>query len=112
MKVQEIPTVIETPTIQGENIGSKASEDTEQHEHVLVRDLPQVETLVTEAEAVNTSTVQEAVTLKTSETTNNETEAGQETKEDTELSLDLKEDKEKEETETVKTVISSDEVRI
>lgn len=96
MQIQERPSVIETSKIQGEDIESKASleleeevdhssKDTEEHEPVLERDVPQCETL--EAESV-------------------------ETKEDTKPSLDLKEDKEKEETETVKTAFSSEEVRI
>ncbi|CAL9224084.1 unnamed protein product [Arabidopsis halleri] len=126
-EVQEIPRVIETPTIQGEDIEPEASldikedvdqssKDTEQHEHVLERDIPQCETL--EAEAVDTSTFQESAILKTLDTNISETEAvhsemggaeeGQETKEDTETSLDLKVGKE---AETVKTVIFSDEVR-
>lgn len=96
MQIQERPSVIETSKIQGEDIESKASleleeevdhssKDTEEHEPVLERDVPQCETL--EAESV-------------------------ETKEDTKPSLDLREDKEKEETETIKAVISSDEVRM
>lgn len=109
MQVKEIPTVIETPTIQGEKFESEASKDTEEQEHVLVRDTPQIETLATEAGAVSSSPVQEATILKTLETTTNETEAGQVTEEDTKRSLDLKEDQE---TETVNPVISSDEVRI
>ncbi|KAG7548665.1 hypothetical protein ISN44_As12g038380 [Arabidopsis suecica] len=129
-EVQEIPRVIETPTIQGEDIEPEASldikedvdqssKDTEQHEHVLERDIPQCETL--EAEAVDTSTFQESAILKTLDTNIIETEAvhsemggaeeGQETKEDTETSLDLKVGKEQKEAETVKTVIFSDEVR-
>uniref|UniRef100_A0A1J3EPS9 Uncharacterized protein n=1 Tax=Noccaea caerulescens TaxID=107243 RepID=A0A1J3EPS9_NOCCA len=111
-EVKEIPTVIETPTIQGEKFEPEPSKDTEEEEHVLVRDTPQIETLATEAGAVSTSPVQEATILKTLETTNNETEAGQVTKQDPEPSLDLKEDQETEETETVKPVILSDEVRL
>lgn len=116
--MQESIRVIETPTKQGEDIESKASLDHDQHEHVLVKDIPQGEALVTDAETVDTSTVQEAEILKTNI---NETEAhsaiggeeeGQEIEENTKPSQDLKEDKEQEETETVKTIISSDEVRI
>ncbi|KAL1214559.1 hypothetical protein V5N11_012210 [Cardamine amara subsp. amara] len=127
-EVQESVRVIETPTIQGEDIESKASleneeeidkisKDTEEYEHELVRDIPQGETFVTEAETVDTSTVLEAEILKTNvnETEENSAiggeEEGQETKENTKLSQDLKEDKEQEETEMVKTIISSDEVR-
>ncbi|CAH2080053.1 unnamed protein product [Thlaspi arvense] len=106
-EVQESTTVIETPTIQEDNIESRASIDTEEHEHVLVREMPQIEALVTEAEAVNTSTVQEPQILETFESTSNETPTSQET----EPSLDMKADKGKEETEMVKTVILSDEVR-
>ncbi|ESQ46945.1 hypothetical protein EUTSA_v10027617mg [Eutrema salsugineum] len=94
-EVQESPTVI---SIQGENIDLKASKDTEDHEHVLVRDMPQFETLVIEAEAVDASKVQEAAISKTLETTTNETDAGQETKEDKEPSLDLTEEVEDDET--------------
>jgi len=129
--VQESPSVMESPTIQGEDIESKASldheeemdkitKDTEEQEHVLVRDVPvpQSETLVTEAKTAETFSVQEAEILKTNI---NESEAhsaiggeedGQETKENTEPSKDLKDDKEQEDSETVKTIISSDEVRI
>jgi hypothetical protein len=130
-EVQESPSVMESPTIQGEDIESKASldheeemdkitKDTEEQEHVLVRDVPvpQSETLVTEAKTAETFSVQEAEILKTNI---NESEAhsaiggeedGQETKENTEPSKDLKDDKEQEDSETVKTIISSDEVRI
>lgn len=129
MQVQEIPRVIETPTIQGEDIEPEASleikedvdqssKDTEEPEHVLERDIPQCETL--EAEAVDTSTFQESAILKTLDTNISETEAvhsemggaeeGQETKEATETSLDPKVGKEQKEAETVKTVIFSDEV--
>ncbi|XP_019086790.1 PREDICTED: centromere-associated protein E-like [Camelina sativa] len=125
-EVQESSRVIEIPTIQGEDNESKpslelkeevyqSSKDTEQHQHVLERDIPQC------VEAIGTSTVQEAAILNTSETNNSETEAvhsemggaeeGQETKEDTETSLDLKVGKEQKEPETVKTVIFSDEVK-
>ncbi|CAN7084747.1 unnamed protein product [Brassica oleracea var. botrytis] len=83
-EVQESLTVVETPTIQGEDIELKASKDSEEHEHVLVRDIPQEETLVPKAETVNTSTVHES----------------------SEPSLDLKEQEE-----TVKTVTPSDEVQ-
>ncbi|CAD5333571.1 unnamed protein product [Arabidopsis thaliana] len=129
-EVQESPSVMESPTIQGEEIESKASldheeemdkitKDTEEQEHVLVRDVPvpQSETLVTEAKTAETFSVQEAEILKTNI---NESEAhsaiggeedGQETKENTEPSKDLKDDKEQEDSETVKTIISSDEVR-
>ncbi|XP_010441185.1 PREDICTED: titin-like isoform X2 [Camelina sativa] len=129
-EVQESPRVIEIQTIQGEEDESKhslelkeevyqSSKDTEQHQHVLERDIPQCETL--EVEAIDTSTVQEAAILNTLETNNSETEAvhsemggaeeGQETKEDTETSLDLKVGKEQKEAETVKSVIFSDEVK-
>ncbi|CAH8380277.1 unnamed protein product [Eruca vesicaria subsp. sativa] len=109
-EVQESPTVIETEVLQEDNIELKDSKDTMEYEHVLVRDMRQIDTLVTKVEDVNTSTVHkfEATTSKTLETTSDETEVGQETQKDIELSLELKEDKEKEETETV---ISSDEVR-
>ncbi|KFK33103.1 hypothetical protein AALP_AA6G331600 [Arabis alpina] len=120
-EVQETPKVIETPIIKGEDIDSKASKDTEEHEHVLVRDMPQVETLVNEAETKDTSTVQEVEILKPLETKTVEPEVvhsaiggeveGQETKEVTEPSLDLKAEKEQEEKETVKTDISSNEVK-
>lgn len=100
MQVQESLTVIETPKTQGEDIESKALKDTE--EHVLVRDIPQVETLVTEAETVETSTVQESEILKNLETKTDETDP----------SMYLKEDKEQEEAEMVKKVIPSDVVRI
>jgi len=114
--VQEGPTVIETPTIQGEDIESEtslelkeevdqSSKDTEEHEHVLERDIPQCETL--KAEAVDTSTVEEAAILKTLETNISEPEAMH-----SETSLDLKVDKEQKEAETVKTVIFSNEVKI
>ncbi|XP_048616580.1 titin isoform X2 [Brassica napus] len=83
-EVQESLTVVETPTIQGEDIELKASKDSEEHEHVLVRDIPEEETLVPKAETVNTSTVHES----------------------SEPSLDLKEQEE-----TVKTVTPSDEVQ-
>lgn len=83
--MQESLTVVETPTIQGEDIELNASKDIEEHEHVLVRDIPQEETLVPKAETLNTSTVHES----------------------SEPSLDLKEQEE-----TVKTVTPSDEVRI
>lgn len=64
MQVQESTTVTERSTIHGEDSEYKASLDheeeidrsskvTEEHEHVLVRVIPQVETLVTEAEAVD-----------------------------------------------------------
>ncbi|CAA7055246.1 unnamed protein product [Microthlaspi erraticum] len=111
-EVQESPEVIETPTIQGDKFESEASTDVQEQEHVLVRDMPQIETIVPEAEAASTSPAQEAEILKTQKATNNETEAGQVTKEDTEPSLDMKEDQETEETETVKPVMSSDEVRL
>ncbi|EOA15883.1 hypothetical protein CARUB_v10003962mg [Capsella rubella] len=115
--VQECPRVIEIPTTQGDNNESKASQelkeeedqsskDTEQHEHVLERDIPQCETL--EGEAVDTSTVQEAAILNTLETNISETETEAV---HSEMSLDLKVDKEQKEAETVKTVIFSDEVR-
>lgn len=68
---------------------------TMEHESLLVRDVPQIDTLVTEAEDVNTSTVHKF--------------ESQDTKKDTEPIFDLKEDQEKQETETV---ISSDEVSI
>lgn len=95
MQVQESSKAIETPTIQGEDIESKASlelkeevdqisKDIDKHEHVLGREIPQCETL--EVEAV-------------------------EAKEDTKPNLD-KEDKEQEVTKTATTVIFSDEVRI
>ncbi|KAF3523450.1 hypothetical protein F2Q69_00048592 [Brassica cretica] len=83
-EVQESLTDVETPTIQGEDTELKASKDSEEHEHVLVRDIPEEETLVPKAETVNTSTVHES----------------------SEPSLDLKEQEE-----TVKTVTPSDEVQ-
>ncbi|XP_009125139.1 trichohyalin isoform X4 [Brassica rapa] len=83
-EMQESLTVVETPTIQGEDIELNASKDIEEHEHVLVRDIPQEETLVPKAETLNTSTVHES----------------------SEPSLDLKEQEE-----TVKTVTPSDEVQ-
>ncbi|XP_010450668.1 PREDICTED: A-kinase anchor protein 9-like [Camelina sativa] len=129
-EVQERPRVIEIPTIQGEENEFESSlelkeevyqssKDTEQHQHVSERDIPQCETL--EAEAAHTSTVQEAAILNTLETNISESEAvhsemggaeeGQEKKVDTETSLDLKVDIEQKEAETVKTVIFSDEVK-
>lgn len=123
MQVQESPRVIETPTIQAEDIESKDSlelkeevdqstKDTEEHEHVLGRDIPQCETLV--PEAVDTSRVQEAEILKTLETNINETEAVHSAMggEEEEEVKETKEDTEQKEAETVKTVIFSDEVRI
>ncbi|KAG2325220.1 hypothetical protein Bca52824_007948 [Brassica carinata] len=88
-------TPIETPTIQGEDIEPKASKETEEHGHVLVRDIPQDETLVPKAETVDTSTVQDSAVLKTLETKSGETDA--------EPSLDLKEEEE--------TLTPSDEVQ-
>ncbi|KAJ0255139.1 A-kinase anchor-like protein [Hirschfeldia incana] len=93
-EVQESPNVIGTATIQGEDTEPKASRETEEHGHVLVRDIPQDESLVPMAETVDTSTVQESVILKTLETKCDETDA--------EPSLDLKEEEE--------TVTPSDEV--
>ncbi|KAJ4885364.1 titin-like isoform X2 [Raphanus sativus] len=95
-EVQESPTVIQTPTIQGKDIEPKTSKETEEHEHVLVRDIPQDETLVPKAETVDTSTVQESEILKTLETKSDETDA--------EPSLELKEKEE--------TVTPSDEVLV
>lgn len=96
VQVQEILAVNETPAIHGEDIEPKASKDTKEQEHVLVRDTPQGET-------VYTSTVQESPILQTLETRIDEPVS--------ETSLDLKEVKEQE-VETVKTVKSSDEVNI
>ncbi|CAN8233178.1 unnamed protein product [Cochlearia groenlandica] len=100
-KMQESPRVIETPILQEEETESKASielkEDvdqsskaTEEHVHVLERDITDCETL--ETETIDTSTVQE-------------------TKEDKETSLNLKEDKNQKKEETVKSVILTNEVR-
>lgn len=95
MQVQESLTVLETPTIEIKDTESKASKENEEHEQVLVRDIPQDDTLVLTNETVNTSTLQESAVLKTLETKSDETDA--------EPSLDLKEEEE--------TVTPSDEVR-
>ncbi|KAF8104315.1 hypothetical protein N665_0174s0002 [Sinapis alba] len=95
-EVQETPNIIETPTIQEEDTEPEASNETEEHEHVLVRDIPQDETLVPKAETLNTSTVQESAILNNLETKSDETDA--------EPSLDLKEEEE--------TVTPSDEVLV
>lgn len=95
MQVQESITAIELPTIREEieSVTSpelreeevdQSSKDTEEYEHVLGRNMPPGEIFVAAAENL-------------------------ETKEDTKPIMDLKEDKEQEET---KTVIPSDEVRI
>lgn len=98
MQTQESQNLL----LQEENTESESSKDTIEHAHVLVRDVPQIDTLVTDAEDANTSS-----TVHKFES--NEAEVGQETRKDIEPSFDLKEDKEKEEKETV---ISSDEVRM
>lgn len=119
--MQESPRVIDTPTKDHEDEMDKISKDTEEHEHLSVRDVPvqQGDTLVTDAETADTSTVQEAEILKTNITEKEAVhsaiggeEEDQETKENTKPSKDLKDDKEQEESEMVKTIISSDEVRI
>ncbi|CAG7902574.1 unnamed protein product [Brassica rapa] len=94
-EVQESLTVVETPTIEIKDTESKASKENEEHEQVLVRDIPQDDTLVLTDETVNTSTVQESAILKTLEKKSDETDA--------EPSLDLKEEEE--------TVTPSDEVQ-
>ena len=96
MQVQESLTVVETPTIEIKNTESKASKENEEHDQVLVRDIPQEEILVLTDETVNSSTVQESAILKTLEKKSDETDA--------EPILDLKEEEE--------TVTPSDEVRI
>jgi len=84
VQIQERPSESKASLEPKEEV-DHISNETEEHEHVLERDVQQCETI--EPEAV-------------------------ETKEDTQPSLDLKEDKETEEAETFKTVFSSDEVRI
>ncbi|KAL1214663.1 hypothetical protein V5N11_009540 [Cardamine amara subsp. amara] len=95
-KEEEVQESLETPraNIEIKEEVDHSSKDTEEHELVLGRDIPQCDQTL-EAEAVDTTTVQEAAILKTLETNINETEAVhseigeaeeiQETKEDTEV---------------------------
>lgn len=97
MQMQESRNLL----LQEENTESESSKNTIEHAHLLVRDVPQIDTLVTEAEDVNTSS-----TVHKFES--NEAEVVQETRKYIEPNFDLKEDQEKEEKETV---ISPDKVK-